>query len=497
MMTTEKLSISLQQLDSRLSGCLVDLGGEEEGLVPKFRSAAVAEFKDQSPLRRQAMYNNSSSSRASSRFVVVPGDKKPAGTIGSSSSGSSENEYHVICHSSMETFARTLMDESNRTINSPKTFFLYECSWGKFSDMSDNIKISCMTSPTHFKGKNILFVASFHNNDVTMSQFHVISFLCECLAASVTVLLPYYSTGTMERVDINDDGVIPTASTLALLFNGLPSVGRPIRLMTYDLHTLQNRFYLTGHCVATLHTAVPLLIEVIIRKSQQLVEAGQSAEEGGNNNNNPINAVAFPDEGAHKRFGSMFKKVSPALELIVCSKVRDGTKRIVKIAEGNAGGKHVVILDDQTKSGGTLIECARALKKSIGGVSGAAKVSGYVTHAICTDEFWSKFIPAVNYEKYDSGGNRINSPARPSPDDYGTPSIDLLDTFYCTDSFPIENEMKKQKSGNGLSWMKDELLGDGQKVTHEYRASITQASLDLIRLKIKVLSLTSLVLKDL
>ena len=34
------------------------------------------------------------------------------------------------------------------------------------------------------------------------------------------------------------------ASTLARLFSNLPRVGKPIRVMTYDLHTLQNRFYL-------------------------------------------------------------------------------------------------------------------------------------------------------------------------------------------------------------------------------------------------------------
>ncbi|RZR92167.1 hypothetical protein BHM03_00020424 [Ensete ventricosum] len=42
---------------------------------------------------------------------------------------------------------------------------------------------------------------------------------------------------------------------------------------------------------------------------------------------------------------------------IVCAKVREGDKRIVRIKEGNPEGRHVVIVDDLVQSGGTLIEC--------------------------------------------------------------------------------------------------------------------------------------------
>ena len=37
--------------------------------------------------------------------------------------------------------------------------------------------------------------------------------------------------------------------------------GPPARLMVYDLHTLQNRFYFGDGALATLHTAFPLLID--------------------------------------------------------------------------------------------------------------------------------------------------------------------------------------------------------------------------------------------
>ncbi len=42
---------------------------------------------------------------------------------------------------------------------------------------------------------------------------------------------------------------------------------------------------------------------------------------------------------------------------IICTKVRDGNNRIVRLNEGEPQGRHVVIVDDLVQSGGTLIEC--------------------------------------------------------------------------------------------------------------------------------------------
>jgi predicted amidophosphoribosyltransferase len=48
---------------------------------------------------------------------------------------------------------------------------------------------------------------------------------------------------------------------------------------------------------------------------------------------------------------------------VVCTKVREGDKRIVRLKEGNPAGCHVVIVDDLVQSGGTLIECQVYLRK--------------------------------------------------------------------------------------------------------------------------------------
>ena len=104
-------------------------------------------------------------------------------------------------------------------------------------------------------------MASFHNNDVALAQFYALVALLESFIESMTIVLPFYPTGTMERVV--KEGVVATAATLARLFSHLPSCGRPSRLIIYDLHTLQNRFYLSNHCCPDLRSCIPSLKQAI------------------------------------------------------------------------------------------------------------------------------------------------------------------------------------------------------------------------------------------
>mmetsp|Transcript_8665 Transcript_8665/g.21345 ORF Transcript_8665/g.21345 Transcript_8665/m.21345 type:complete len:490 (+) Transcript_8665:171-1640(+) len=274
---------------------------------------------------------------------------------------SGSTSYTIIAAPGMENFANSLVDAD------PDRFTYFPTDWAKFPDGSDNITVGGFRPVNRIRDENILFLASFHNNDVTLSQFYVLTMLAESFPKDLTILLPFYPTATMERVA--KEGTCATANTLARFFGGLPRSGRPHRVMCYDLHTLQNRFYLQGSALASLHTAFPLLLERIPSTS--------------------IDSVAFPDDGAQKRFGSYFKRSHPDLELVVCGKKRDQydpMKRTVVVKEGSAQGKHVVIVDDMVQSGGTLYECAKVLR-----AEGASSVSAFVTHGIFPRNSWKRF----------------------------------------------------------------------------------------------------------
>ena len=48
-------------------------------------------------------------------------------------------------------------------------------------------------------------------------------------------------------------------------------------------------------------------------------------------------AIAFPDEGAWKRFHMYFTTGNSSWPTITCIKIREGDKRVVRIREGERG----------------------------------------------------------------------------------------------------------------------------------------------------------------
>lgn len=267
-----------------------------------------------------------------------------------------KRRYQIIAAPVCEPMARRLQ------VQYPERFRFHPTYWGKFPDGTDNIEVGGFQPHNVMAGEHVLFLASFHNNDVTLSQFQVMVMLLQSFIESLTIVLPFYPVGTMERV--SKEGQVATANTYAQMFSNLPSCGRPTRLLIYDLHTLQNRFYLHGNSIASLQTTIPILFDEIRQEK--------------------INCVAFPDDGAAKRFAHMFASLT--LELVTCGKTRDGDKRAITVQDGNPKNKKVLIVDDLVQTGGTLYECGVALK-----ALGAASVSAFVAHSVFPNESWKRF----------------------------------------------------------------------------------------------------------
>ena len=62
-----------------------------------------------------------------------------------------------------------------------------------------------------------------------------------------------------------------------------------------------------------------------------------------------IDCIAFPDDGAAKRFSFMFDDLG--YEVVTCGKVRSGETRKVTIQDGSPDGKNVIIIDDLVQTG--------------------------------------------------------------------------------------------------------------------------------------------------
>mgnify|MGYP001491048841 CR=1 FL=1 len=226
-----------------------------------------------------------------------------------------------------------------------------------FPDGEPNILVPDLHKMT---GRNVVYLADWSSPAARYCDMCVLTALAERAPSCLTIVVPFMGSATMERETA--EGVIATANIDAKLLSQLPCGNK--RVVTVDLHTMQNQFFFYNTAVA-LKSCMPTQ-----RKFFEL-EASD-----------PV-VFVFPDDGAHKRFASYFAGAKVA----VCAKVRDGDARHVRLVEGEVAGCRAVIIDDLVRSGGTLIECAKVLK-----AAGASSIEAFVPHACFPKQEYRRFV---------------------------------------------------------------------------------------------------------
>jgi len=279
-------------------------------------------------------------------------------------------EQVVFCHPTLDSLANkyiTLNYELARkgTIN-----------WNTFPDGKPNITFE---SVEQIENKKIVFFLNLYDTSILFEQLSMLMVLPRQFIKTLDIYITYFSVGTMERVD--KEGILATAETMSKIISSCienTTCGGKPTIHIWDIHALPNRFYFDhNHVNVRLHSGIPFLIEHVT-----------------------INTIiVFPDDGACKRFKHFF----PHNKTIVCSKIRENDKRVIRITdkinfpkdqEQQITYDEIIIVDDLIQSGGTLIKCKEALEQL-----GYNKISAYVTHAVFPNEGWNKIVRA-NFHKF-------------------------------------------------------------------------------------------------
>lgn len=170
----------------------------------------------------------------SSPDVVHRGSFSSFGSSNSLSAfnGEQRKKYKIYYCLEMATVARELVSLDDR-------FVLAEVDWHHFPDGFPNLFIHGAES---VKNYHCCFLANFHDPAVFFEQFSVITALPKLLPKSFKLFLPFFPTGTMERV--SRLGEVATANTLARLLSTIPNCSKgPAQICIFDIHALQNQFY--------------------------------------------------------------------------------------------------------------------------------------------------------------------------------------------------------------------------------------------------------------
>ncbi|NBX75062.1 MAG: DUF84 family protein [Proteobacteria bacterium] len=245
---------------------------------------------------------------------------------------------------------------ANKIVTSSKLFRHGSIKWGRFPGGNPNILFE---NQEYLNNKDVVYCMSGKLSDVSEEESFLIA-LCRQGIKSLQIHMPYYGVATMERV--GKKNIVATAETIAKMISTpllSTKTGKPI-LIIHDMHALPVRFYFPDTVTVKPQTAIDILLEILKTTHPDIV-------------------IAFPDDGAYKRFAEYFE----GFRMIVCAKARKGDERVVTIfkkenwpKDDSVCREHVIIIDDLTRSGGTIEECEKALKKE-----GFENVSAYVTHA--------------------------------------------------------------------------------------------------------------------
>ena len=215
------------------------------------------------------------------------------------------------------------------------------------------------------RGRKVYFLAYFSFNECTgenpatniMDQYMFMCSLASYGIQELNIVLPYFPTGTMER--IVGEGELGTGYYLAHLLNSIPCGAYKNVLYVMDMHALCSRFF--------FHTNIRTVFITMMPKYLDMIQSSKT------NDNKVFKFIVFPDDGAEKRNKELCNVGH--VKFITCSKKRTGDDRTIEITGSIDSLKEAIrvinstiefyIVDDLVQSGGTMGETAKKLVETL------------------------------------------------------------------------------------------------------------------------------------
>lgn len=210
------------------------------------------------------------------------------------------------------------------------------------------------------RGRHVWVLGGTTDDTATMELFDIAQGCVQYGAFSLTIIIPYFGYSTMERSV--REGEIVKAKNRALLFSSIPRTPLGNRVIMFDLHAEGIPYYFNSdiqphhiHC-------------------EELIREMATGLAGGNGF-----VLAATDAGRAKWVESMANRMGVQGAFIYKRRHSD-TETEVLAVNANVQGNHVIIYDDMIRTGGSLLEAAKAYL-----AGGAVKISVITTHGLFTN----------------------------------------------------------------------------------------------------------------
>jgi len=236
---------------------------------------------------------------------------------------------------------------------------------------------------TPVNGKDVVLIGGTISDSDTLEIYDLAYALIKYGARSIQLFFPYFGYSTMERaVKV---GEVVTAKSRAVMFSSLPRTSLGNHFVFFDLHSEGIPHYLEGQVLINHVYCKP----IIIKAALELAEDGF--------------VMACTDAGRAKWVESLANEMGVNAAFVFKRRI-SGDKTEVTSISADVEGKDVVIYDDMIRTGGSLINAAKAYKSA-----GANKIFTITTHGLFTNDALKKIQESGVIEKVVSTNSHPNS----------------------------------------------------------------------------------------
>ena len=209
---------------------------------------------------------------------------------------------------------------------------------------------------THVNERDVIIVGGTSGDRDTLELYDLACGMVKHGALSLNLVIPYFGYSTMERGIV--PGEVVTAKSRARLLSAIPISAIGNRVILMDLHSAGIPYYFEGEIIPKHLYAKPVILEA-------------AREVGGEDF-----VLASTDAGRAKWVESLANDLGVPASFILKRRL-DGERTEVMAMNANVEGKTVIIYDDMIRTGGSLINAAKAYRSE-----GAEDIYAIATHGI-------------------------------------------------------------------------------------------------------------------
>ncbi|MEX2591953.1 MAG: ribose-phosphate diphosphokinase [Anditalea sp.] len=236
---------------------------------------------------------------------------------------------------------------------------------------------------TNVSGRDVALIGGTITDSDTLEIYDLAFALIKYGARSIHLIFPYFGYSTMERAKM--PGEVVTAKSRAVIFSSLPRTSLGNYFVFFDLHSEGIPHYFEGES----------LIKHIYCKSIITRLAKEMADTDF--------VMACTDAGRAKWVEWLANEMGVNAAFVFKRRV-SGEKSEITSISADVEGKDVVIYDDMVRTGGSLINAAKAYKEA-----GAKKIYAITTHGLFNNEAIDKIKKSGIIEKMVTTNSHPNS----------------------------------------------------------------------------------------